>query len=130
MAVEGIRVEGLRGLQGAFRLAGKEEAKRLRTALREAADPVRIDAETFAASRIRRIGHPWSRMRVGVTSSLVYVAPRQRGARGNPRRKRPNLAGLLMSEAMLPSLAANREQVVENVDEMLGDVANLWGRGG
>jgi hypothetical protein len=129
-ATEGVRVEGLRELQRAFQLAGKEEIKELRAALRQAAEPVRFDAEAYAASRIRNIGFAWSRMRVGVTRSLVYAAPRQRGARGNLRHKRPNLAGLLMERALLPALETNREQIVENVDDMLEDVARLWGRGG
>jgi hypothetical protein len=118
-----VRVEGLRDLQRAFALADRELSRRLRSSLREAAEPVRADAERLATSEISRIGVPWSRMRVGVTQKSVYVAPRQRGARRN---RRPNLAGLLLERSMLPALDANQPQVVRTVEKVLDQVANLW----
>lgn len=120
-----VRVEGLRELSRAFALADKEERKRFRATLREIAEPVRADAESLAISRIPNVGVPWSRMRVGVTRTSVYVAPRQRGSR---RRKRPNLAGLLMDRAMSPALDAHQGEIAGAVDDMLGDVARLWER--
>lgn len=122
-----IRVEGLRELSRAFAVADKTLSRELRKRLREAADPVRVDAEGLASSRIRKIGLTWSRMRVGVTRTSVYVAPRERGLRGiaGPR-MRPNLAGLLMERAMIPSLEANIAGVTEAVDDVLATVGRAW----
>lgn len=122
-----VRVEGLRELSRAFALADKAERRMFRQSLRDVAEPVRADAEALAVSRISRIGLPWSRMRVGVTRTSVYVAPRERGTR-TPTRSRPKLASLLMDRAMQPALDAHVEEVEEATDRMLGDVARLWER--
>ena len=76
-----VRVEGLRELNRAFRVADKALATDLKDALEEAAVPVRRDAQSLAVQRIRRIGPTWSRMRVGTTGGVVYVAPVERGTR-------------------------------------------------
>ena len=124
-ASETIRVENLKALQLAFKAADKAEAVELRTALREAAEPVRRDAERLAEQNIPRIGVPWSRMRVGVTLTSVYVAPKLRRGR-NPNLKRPNLAGLLLGRSMEPALEQNHDQVVRRVDEALQTVGKVW----
>jgi len=124
-ASEAIHVQGLRELQKAFKAADNAEAVELRKALREAAEPVRADAERLASQNIPRIGVPWSRMRVGVTLTSVYVAPRARSGR-IAGRKRPNLAGLLLGRAMEPALEQNHEQVVHRVDEALLTVGRVW----
>lgn len=125
-----LRVEGLRELQRAFSIADKTLAKEMRERLRDVAEPVRADAERLAVQEIRRIGIPWSRMRVGVTRSLVYVAPVERGvkSRGRASRARPNLADLLMGRAMSPALDANQGRVLHELEEVLGDVGQAWER--
>lgn len=125
---ETLRVEGLRELQRALKVADKTLERELRSSLREVAEPVRADAERLAVSGIPRVGLPWSRMRVGVTSTAVYVAPRQRGARGDGSRKRPNLAGLLLGRAMEPALKQNAPAVEREMDRMLGTVGRAWER--
>lgn len=129
-ASSAVRVEGLRELNRAFARADRKLKKELTGSLREAAEPVRAAAEHRAATEIRNIGEgdPWSLMRTGVTTKVVYVAPKQRGARGRGGRRRPNLAGLLMDRAMAPALAANREQVVHRVDGLLGSIGRDWER--
>lgn len=124
-------MEGLGSLQRAFSVIDRDVASDLRGTLRRAAEPVKVDAEALAASRIRRIGTPWARMRVGVTRTSVYVAPAQRGrrSRGNQRR-RPNFAGLLLNRALLPALHQNEAKVAAKVELMLADLAGKWGRGG
>jgi hypothetical protein len=126
-AERAVRVQGLRELSRAFAVADKTLSRELRDKLREAAEPVRSDAEALAVARIPRIGVPWSRMRVGVTRSAVYVAPRQRGARGS-RRRRPNLADLLMERSMQPALDANVPRVKESVEDVLDTVGRVWER--
>ena len=124
---ETVRVQGLRELQRAFKLADVTLERELRTSLRQVAEPVRADAESLATATIPRVGMPWSRMRVGVTQSSVYVAPRQRGVRGGPRR-RPNFAGLLLERAMMPALARNESRVVAELEQVLGKVGRAWER--
>lgn len=123
---ETVRVEGFRDLQRAFRVADEKLARELRDELREAAEPVRADAERLAVVGIPTIGLAWSRMRVGVTQTSVYVAPKQKGARLNRARRRPNLADLLLGRAMVPALKQNEARVEEAVDDLLGRVGKAW----
>jgi hypothetical protein len=122
-----IQLEGFNGLSRAFKVAGKESSRELRVTLREVAEPVKVSAQTFAEGRIPRIGLPWSRMRIGVTTHSVYIAPKQRGKRLALQR-RPNLALLLLNRAMLPGLEVNQAQVVAGVNEMLEHVGRAWER--
>jgi hypothetical protein len=123
-----VVVDGYRELLRAFSVADKTLSKELRSGLRDAAEPVRSDSEALAVARIPNIGLPWSRMRVGITTRSVYIAPRQRGARGRSTRKRPNLAGLLLGRAMEPALDANIASVSESVDDVLATVGRAWER--
>lgn len=122
MPTSAVKVRGLRDLQRAFRVADKVLQVELRDALRDAAEPVRRDAESLARSSIRNIGEAWPQMRVGVTTRVVYVAPKQR-SRG---RKRPNLAGLLAGRAMEPALERNRHDVEQRVGRALDVVGAAW----
>jgi len=125
MAGEIVRVRGLRELSRAFALADRTLSRELSSSLREAAEPVRAEAEALAVASIPRIGLPWSRMRVGVTRKSVYVAPKERGGKG---RSRPNLAGLLLGRAMQPALERNIGEVEDAVDDVLATVGRAWER--
>lgn len=131
MPAQAVSVKGLRDLNRAFARADRRLRLEKNDALKDAAEPVRQEAEALAVSNIRRIGIPWSRMRIGVTQRVVYVAPKQRGvtSRGNARMRRPNLAKRLMDEAMQPALDSNRAQVVEKLDDVLRTVGREWERG-
>jgi hypothetical protein len=125
-----VTVTGLRELQAGF---GRAETQTfgLNTGLRHAAEPVAADAERLASSSIRRMPRSprWSRMRVGVTRTLIYVAPKQRGARGrgNPR-SRPNLANLLMDRAMQPALDRHTDEIVAGVGELVDRITADFNR--
>jgi hypothetical protein len=121
-----VKVRGLRELNAAFKAADRTLQKELRDALRDAAEPVRVDAEALARARISNLGEAWSEMRTGVTTKVVYVAPRQRSRSGNPRRKRPNLAALLMGRSMEPALEANDAQVQARIGRALDEVGRAW----
>src|SRR5690242_2565980 len=95
-----VHVEGLRELQRAFALISNDLRRDLRKQLAAAAEPARSRAESLAVSSIRNIGGKWSRMRLGVTTSAVYLAPKAHRAGGSPR---PNLGPLLMKDSMLPA---------------------------
>lgn len=129
---EAVRVLGLRDLQRAFALADKTVKDDMRDALMEAAAPVRADAQTLAGSMIRNVGvgDPWARMRIGASGSTVWVAPVERGVKGraNQRKRRPNLAPLLMDRAMQPALDHNVHKVERRVEHLLDEVANVWER--
>jgi hypothetical protein len=127
MANETIRVHGLRELNRAFARADKTVRLEKNKKLRRAAEPVRADAEALAVDRISRIGPEWSRMRVGVTTKVVYVAPKPKGTR-NQSRRRPKLAGRLMDESMVPALNRNRPAVMEALDEVLDEMERDWAR--
>lgn len=126
-----VRVRGLREMQRAFAKADKTLSRELRDALREVAEPVRAEAEQLAVQRIRNVGMDWSRMRVGVSRTLVYVAPKQRGvkSKADRRRRRPNFADLLMDMAMVPALQNNVRLIERRMDDMLGKVGSAWERG-
>jgi len=116
-----IRVQGLRELSTAFGRLSAELKAELKAELAAAAEPVRARAEALATSEIRNIGPTWSRMRVGVTPGVVYVAPKSRRRRGSPRK---NLAPLLMDRAMQPALEQEEPEVVGLLDAMLGRLSD------
>jgi hypothetical protein len=123
-----IRVHGLREMNRAFAKADKSLKKELTRTLKDVAEPVRSDAASRAVREIPSIGKDWSEMRTGVTSKVVYVAPKQRGRRSSYRR--PNLAGLLMDRAMQPALNAHTNDVERALGKMLDEIGRDWGRGG
>ena len=120
-----LTVRGLGDLQRAWAVADKETSKELRASLRSAAEPVRADAQALATHAIRRNTPEWSRMRVGVTRRMVYVAPRARGTRQR-NLKRPKFADVLAREAMQPALDRNIRTVNERVDDALANVGHKW----
>lgn len=127
---EAVRIEGLRELERAFKLYGRGLEKGVREALETAAEPVRLDAQSLAVANIRRIGVPWSRMRVGVTRRTAYVAPQKRGGatRLRPNSGRPNLKGLLLDRAMEPALDRNIANVEREIGDALDDLGRMWSR--
>lgn len=122
-----LRVHGYNELQRAFALADPALQKRLRATLVDAGSPVKSTAEQLATTEIRHVGSEWSRMRVGVTRQVVYVAPARRGTR-EARRKRPNFGTLLMLRSLEPALAQNEGQTLVRVERMLDELAGDWER--
>lgn len=119
-------------MQHAFAVADRTLAKELRKGLRDAAEPVRSEAEILAGVTIRNMEVPtageqdWRRMRVGVTKTSVYVAPRSRASSGS--RKRRNLFDLMAGRSLEPALDANVEDVTRRLDDVLGTVGQAWDR--
>src|SRR5262245_39975234 len=98
--------------------------RELNKGLKRAAEPVRTDAESMARAGIRKMTPAWARMRIGVTRRAVYVAPASRATTG--KRKRRNLADLLLARSMLPSLDRNVAEVERSVDDVIGDMSRAW----
>jgi hypothetical protein len=116
-----VVVTGLRELSAAYAKLARDTRLGWRKAERDIAEPVQRDAEALAQARITRIGRRWFKMRIGVTRSVVYVAPVQRGVKrkGDQWRRRPNLADLLMDKAMEPALERNEAKVERAVEALL-----------
>lgn len=125
-----IAVNGLRELNAAFARSDKQTRLGVRRVQRDLAEPVKLGAESLAVVRIPNVGLRWSRMRIGVTSALIYVAPKERGLRTGSARRRPNLARLLMDRAMQPALEARRPQLEADTELMLDRIADDFNRGG
>ena len=125
-AVAGIKVRGFTELHRALRNADKETRLGIRKVEREAAEPVRVEAQELAAREISHIGTEWAAMRTGITTKLVYVAPRRRRKKGTPR---PNLAGLLMTKAMEPALDRHSEQIERSMEQALERMSDNFNRG-
>lgn len=125
-----VIVKGYRELHIALAKADRDTRLGVRRELREVAKPVQQDAQILALARITHIPRSpqWARMRVGVTRKVTYVAPRQRGQRRGPL-KRPNLAGLLLEQAMEPALQRNETETVRRFERMLDKVATDFNRG-
>jgi len=126
-----VRVKGLKELNRALKRTDKEVRLGIRKELREVAEPVRSQAETLAGSEIRNLKGSWTRMRVGITLDTVYVAPRERGikSRGLSKRKRPNLAPLMMNRALQPALDRNADWIEQRFTNMLDGVCNDFSKG-
>lgn len=129
-----VVTQGFAETARAFGKLNREFPKEVRKRLKSAAEPVRQDVTRLAGASIRNlgVGDPWTQTRVGGGTKLVYVAMKQRGRRSrySVRIRRPNLADLLMERAMKPALERNRETVARSVDDLMGEMADDWGRGG
>jgi hypothetical protein len=125
-----VEVRGLRELELLARSKGREASRELNRGLRSVAEPIRRDAEQLAATNITRIGPKWSKMRVGVTQRLVYVAPRERGVkgRGDLPKRRPKFADLMQARAMQPALTQNSAFVLRSVDAVMTRFVEDWNR--
>lgn len=112
-----VRVTGYRETMRSLDKLARELKGEIRDELRHVAEPVRADAERLTVAGISHIGPRWSEMRVGVTASSVYVAPKKRGTKVASR-KRPNLAPLLMAE-LVQAADNNEDRVRDGLENML-----------
>jgi hypothetical protein len=124
-----VRIHGLRELNRAFNRADKTLKAEWRSKQRALGEPVRAQAESRALAEIRNMpsSPQWGTMRVGVTTRVVYVAPRARGTKGAAAR--PNLARLLLDKAMIPALNANQASLLHRVEGMLDTMGRSWAAG-
>ncbi len=123
---EAVRVRGLNELHRALKNADKDTRLGIRKVERQVAEPVRVEAQALASREISQIGREWSTMRIGITTNVVYVAPKARRKRGSPR---PNLAPLLMDKAMAPALEKHRARVESEMQDALDHMADNFNRG-
>jgi hypothetical protein len=100
-----VAVRGLSDLtRDLKRMAATDLSTDLRDELRKVAEPIAYRAEQLAVSEISHMGtSSWRKMRIGVTSKVVYIAPRQHGKKVGAQ-KRPAFGLYLYEQAMEPAL--------------------------
>jgi len=130
MATGAIRVHGLKELTRAFKAMPDQVVEEFVWELEEAANPVKMEAQSLAVSEIRNMPPTpfYADMRIGVAKSqgLVYMVPAWRSSKGAGRR-RPNLADLLMDRAMDPAAEHNENKVIDKIEDMLDRIADSHG---
>lgn len=130
---DAVQVQGLRDLVTAFRVASKEVARDVRTAIEQAGEPIRQDAQQLVRTQISGMARsriPWWEIRTGIQRSTIgYIVPQQRGVktRGGERRRRPNLAPLI-AEQEQAALDSNVDRVQDEFEDALDEVARAWAR--
>lgn len=128
MPYQAVKLEGMAEI---LRALGRIDAvlpRRFQERLAKLAEPVRARAQELAGSSIRNITPEWEEMRLGVTTTTVYVAPAARRRRGSrPTVGRPNLAGLLMSRAMVPAGEELIPVVTAGLQDLVDEVAHEEG---
>ncbi len=125
-----VIVRGFEDLQKSIALSGPAVKKAMNDGLIAGAEPVRALAGLYARreisgmKRARLKPPPWSIMRVGVTTKVVYVAPVARGIKGDPfnPRRRPNLFQLIMDKAFEPASIQGEPLVALAVEQLLDAV--------
>ncbi len=65
-------------------------------------------------------------MRIGATTTKVYVASAARRSGGSPR---PNFGTRLMVRSMLPALAAEQDDVIRRMEKALDEIAEIFEKG-
>lgn len=129
----GLEVQGLRALQRSFAAVSVELDRGLRKELKQFADPIATDVERTAVrdvSGLRRARDPkWSKMRVGVTRRLVYVAEKERGrlSRHNPRLRRPEFGVYLYETAMEPVLRRHEPELAPRLTALIDGISQANG---
>lgn len=98
-----VKIDGLAEFERALKVAEPVVYRELRKALEDAARPTAERSHSLALQNIPKVTDPWSQFRVGSTTQVVYVAPKQRGSKAGPR-KRPNFASLLIKRALEPAV--------------------------
>lgn len=108
-------IKGAAELDRALLQLRREVLAELKPALIDVGEDVRRDAEANSIAGISNIGPKWSRMRIGVITSGVYVAPKSRRRGGSPR---PNLAGLLLT-SMQEAVDQNEAATLAKFDALV-----------
>ena len=124
-------VENYTQLMKTLKYAPKDVRLGVRKEYRTIARPVKATAEGLALSEVRNIGPAWSKFRIGITQSSVYVAPKEKGLRqrGHPR-ARDTFDELLAERVTLPTATKHRGQVERDFEQMLDRLVTKWDHDG
>lgn len=135
--VGAVAVRGLAELSRDMKRMGADLSDDLRDELRRVAEPISGRAEELAVahygesaggSEITHLkpGARWSKMRVGVSGKLIYVAPKEHGKKVGAQKRRP-FGLFLLEQAMDPALEEWAPRIVPRVEKMLDNLADLHG---
>ncbi len=128
-----INVKGLAETYRAFGNISEDVQDELRDGLEEVGKPVQALGERYALERIRNMPRSpaWAEMRIGVSKreALVYMVPDNTGraGRGRGKRKRKNLASLLMNRAMDPAVEDNVETTERELEKVIDKLSRREG---
>lgn len=120
-----IVISGLTEMIRAFDRAVPAQKAYFREALRKVAVPVSRDISRLATEHISRLGKRGARMRIGITTRLVYVAPAYRGVRPGSPLARPNFAPL-MGAQMEEALREDHALVERELERVFSRVERKW----
>lgn len=117
-----LRVEGYRELLRAFQVADRDQRRELRGALREVGDVVRRDA-------VRRFSPVNARSAAGYRTRI-----RQRGVAVEQSIRKttgahPEWGSYQMRHALLPSMVANEDDTMREMEHAMDKVADHFNRG-
>ena len=137
-----IIVSGFSELERDLKASSPKMLKAMRTGLTIAVQPIKRDADRLALTQLsgmkrarktagREAGFigpllpAWSVQKTGENTKEVYMVPTEKGARAkeNAALRRPNFAGLMLGKSYDPALEANRVQVLNTVEHVIGSVA-------
>ena len=125
-----LRVEGLRDLNRAFERAPKTLKKEWTAGQRKIAEPTRRLAASKALTMARNVPRSpqWAEMRVGVTQSVVYVAPKERSRRykSHAAIETQELGRHADGPGDATALEANALQIFREFDGFLAAVGRDW----
>lgn len=128
-----VVTSGLPEISRAFSVFSVQFPKNLRKSLKWAAEPVRARAETRAGQQVRNlgIGDPWTGMRTGGGTKIVYIAPKQRGlaSKKNKRLRRPNIKPHIL-RGMETALFEEQHAVTARLNTVLAQDVKRWGANG
>ena len=128
-----INVKGLAETYRAFGNISEDVQDELRDGLEEVGKPVQALGERYALERIRNMPRSpaWAEMRIGVSKreALVYMVPDNTGraGRGRGKRKRKNLASLLMNRAMDPAVEDNVDTTARELEKVIDKLSRREG---
>ena len=129
-----IIVSGFSQLERDLKATGPEMLKAMRTGLTLAVEPIKKEADSLARTEISGMKRakikppPWSINKIGQSTREVYMVPTEKGARArtDAARRRPNFASLMLGRSYDPALEANRAQVANTVDHLIGSVTRTF----
>lgn len=122
------RVDGLRELLAATERLSKEVNKDVRKQVREAAEPVRDEAQRLFLQRVlanpRKSRYGISVRKTGTVS--VEQRVKSRYSRSNQRLKRPQFTEWQRTDALNPAFERKQNEVVRRFDETLNEIERKW----
>jgi hypothetical protein len=121
----GLRVEGLRELNRAFAQASKDVNREMRAELRAVAEPIKRVATGLAQASLSNLGSGrWSKFRIGVTQTAVYMVP---SARNRTKRHRPKFGVALLEKAMIPAVKSKEGDIERGFEVWLESINHRAG---